>query len=351
MSCRVATGPGAKLGVLVRDADALEMLSKITTVGGAETGRLAVGTRRVRTGELAEGIDEDQHLERIAAAEVASEHPLARAVVAHARQAGAASPKAYGGAQPRAIRGKGIAAEVGGHRVLFGTRALLEDEGITVPDAAVDRAEELRRTGATVSFAAVDGRYEATWAIGDTVKPSAREALDGLRMLGIRAIMLTGDAKTTALAVGRELGIPESDVVAQVLPDEKARVVTDLQAKGSVVAMAGDGINDAPALASAHVGIAMGSGTDVAIESAGVTLVKGDLRGIVRAVRLGRATLRNIRQNLVLAFGYNALAIPVAAGLLYPVFGLLLSPMLAAAAMTLSSVSVVLNAVRIRNAL
>ena len=223
--------------------------------------------------------------------------------------------------------------------------------GIAVPEAALARAEELRATGATVSFAGLDERYVGLWAISDTIKPTTIEALAGLRELGIRIVMLTGDAKTSALAIGRELGIDEADIVAGVAPDAKARVVADLHRDGAVVAMAGDGVNDAPALATANVGIAMGTGTDVAIESAGVTLVKGDLRGIVRAVELGRATLRNIRQNLGLAFGYNLLAVPVAAGVLYPSFGILLSPMLAAAAMSLSSFSVILNALRLRRAL
>ena len=217
--------------------------------------------------------------------------------------------------------------------------------------AVLARAEELRGSGASISFAALDGKYAGMWSLGDTVKSTTREALRGLGELGIRVIMLTGDAKTSALAIGRELGIEPLDIVAGVAPDGKARVVEDLKRGGEIVAMAGDGINDAPALATAHVGIAMGTGTDIAMESAGVTLVKGDLRGLVRAVRLGRATLGNIRQNLGLAFGYNAIAIPIAAGALYPSLGLLLSPMLAAAAMSFSSVSVITNALRLRRAL
>jgi Cu+-exporting ATPase len=252
------------------------------------------------------------------------------------------------GAQTTAVRGRGLTSAIGGSMLLFGIRELLEDAGVAVPEAALARAEELRTTGATVSFAALDGRYVGLWAISDTIKPTTRDALDGLRELGIRVVMLSGDSKTSALAVGRELGIDAGDVVAGVAPDRQARVVADLSRAGAVVAMAGDGVNDAPALATADVGIAMGTGTDVAIESAGVTLVKGDLRGIVRAVWLGRATLRNIRQNLGLAFGYNVLAVPIAAGVLYPSLGLLLSPMLAAAAMSLSSVSVIGNALRLR---
>lgn len=348
MSIMVATGTGARHGVLVKDADALETLSKVTTIVVDKTGTLTEGKPRVRAVEVAGGGDPSLHVALVSGAELGSEHPLAHAIVAYARDQGAAPVSA---ASTRAIRGKGIAAEVGGKKILFGTRALLREEAVDIPDAVIDRAEELRATGATVSFAAVDGVFAGLWAIGDTVKANAREALDGLRARGIRPIMLTGDARTSALAVARDLGIPPEDVVAEVLPDGKARVVDELKTKGAVVAMAGDGINDAPALATAHVGIAMGTGTDVAIESAGVTLVKGDLRGIVRAVALGRATMRNIRENLGLAFGYNILAIPIAAGALYPAFGLLLSPMLAAAAMSLSSVSVILNAVRLRRAL
>ena len=249
------------------------------------------------------------------------------------------------------MRGRGLVATVGASRVVFGTSELLAAEKIDLPERARARAEELRGSGATVTFAALDGRYGGLWSIADRVKPTTKEALRGLRELGIRVVMLTGDAATNALAVGRELGLAPEDVVAGVLPDGKARVIDDLKGQGAIVAMAGDGINDAPALATAHVGIAMGTGSDVAIESAGVTLVKGDLRGIVRAVRLGRGTLANIRQNLGLAFGYDVLAVPVAAGVLYPSFGLLLSPMLAAAAMSLSSVSVITNALRLRRAL
>lgn len=348
MSIMVATGTGARHGVLVKDADALEMLSKVTTIVVDKTGTLTEGKPRVRAVEVAGGGDAKAHVALVAGAELGSEHPLAHAIVTHARDEGVEPAAAT---STIALRGKGIAADVGGKRILFGTRALLRDEGVDIPGAVLERAEELRATGATVSFAAVDGAFAGLWAVGDTVKASAREALEGLRAKGIRPVMLTGDARTSALAVARDLGIPAEDVVAEVLPDGKARVVDELKANGAVVAMAGDGINDAPALATAHVGVAMGTGTDVAIESAGVTLVKGDLRGIVRAVTLGRATMRNIRENLALAFGYNVLAIPIAAGALYPMFGLLLSPMLAAAAMSLSSVSVILNAVRLRSAL
>jgi Cu+-exporting ATPase len=349
MSIMVATGTGAKFGVLVKDAAALETLSKVTTLVVDKTGTLTEGKPRVQAVETAEGIDRGALLGLVMAAELGSEHPLGRAVVEHARAEGATSPSSA--VRSEAVRGRGLVATVGSSTIVFGTRELLAEKGVVVPDDALARAEELRASGATVSFAALVGRYAGLWAIADSVKPSAKEALASLRELGLRVVMLTGDAKTNALAVGHELGFDAADVVAGVAPDGKARVVEELKRKGAVVAMAGDGINDAPALATADVGIAMGTGTDVAIESAGVTLVKGDLRGIVRAVRLGRATLANIRQNLTLAFGYNVLAVPIAAGVLYPAFGILLSPMLAAAAMSLSSVSVITNALRLRRAL
>ncbi len=349
MSIMVATGTGAHAGVLVKDAEALETLSKVTTLVVDKTGTLTEGKPRVQEVELVADVDRSVVIGRVAAAELGSEHPLARAIVEHARDAGIAA--AVGKAQTEAVRGRGLVSVHGESKLLFGTRELLVDAGVEIPEAVLARAEVLRATSATVSFAALDGRYVGLWSIADTIKPTTREALQGLRDLGLRIVMLTGDAKTSALAIARELGIAPADVVAGVAPEGKARVVADLKRDGAVVAMAGDGINDAPALATADVGIAMGTGTDVAIESAGVTLVKGDLRGIVRAVRLGRATLGNIRQNLALAFGYNILAVPIAAGALYPAFGLLLSPMLAAAAMSFSSVSVIMNALRLRRAL
>ena len=349
MSIMVATGTGAHAGVLVKDAEALETLSKVTTLVVDKTGTLTEGKPRVQEVELVADVDRSVVIGRVAAAELGSEHPLARAIVEHARDAGIAA--AVGKAQTEAVRGRGLVSVHGESKLLFGTRELLVDAGVEIPAAVLARAEVLRATSATVSFAALDGRYVGLWSIADTIKPTTREALQGLRDLGLRIVMLTGDAKTSALAIARELGIAPADVVAGVAPEGKARVVADLKRDGAVVAMAGDGINDAPALATADVGIAMGTGTDVAIESAGVTLVKGDLRGIVRAVRLGRATLGNIRQNLALAFGYNILAVPIAAGALYPAFGLLLSPMLAAAAMSFSSVSVIMNALRLRRAL
>ncbi|MBX3205061.1 MAG: cadmium-translocating P-type ATPase [Labilithrix sp.] len=348
MSIMVAIGTGAHAGVLVKDADALETLGRVTTVAFDKTGTLTEGKPRVRAVDLAPEAPRDETLAIVAAAEAASEHPLARAVVEHAREE--AVRPASGAVTARAVRGKGIDATVGASRVLFGTPALLEESGVAIPSGAVEQAEEHRARGATVSFAAVDGRYVGAWAIGDAIKPGAREALAELRGKGLRVVMLTGDARTSALAVGAELGFAATDVVAGVLPDAKVEEVRALAAGGAVVAMVGDGINDAPALAAAAVGIAMGTGTDVAIESAGVTLVKGDLRGVVRAVRLGRATRQNIRGNLLLAFGYNAVAVPIAAGALYPLFHLTLSPMLAAGAMSLSSVSVIANALRLRRA-
>jgi Cu+-exporting ATPase len=348
MSIMVATGTGAKAGVLVKDAEALETLSKVNVLVVDKTGTLTEGRPRVQAVDIAGGLDRTTVISLVMAAELGSEHPLARAITEHAAAEGIASAK--GPVRSEAVRGRGLRAHVGSQAVLFGTRELLAEHGVVVTEAALLRAEELRETGATVSFAATDGRYAGLWAIADTLKPTAREALSGLRDLGIRIVMLTGDAKTNALAIGKELGLGPDDVFAGVMPDGKGRVIDDLKRGGAIVAMAGDGVNDAPALATAHVGIAMGTGSDIAIESAGVTLVKGDLRGIVRAVRLGRATLANIRQNLGLAFGYNVVAVPVAAGVLYPAFGLLLSPMLAAAAMSMSSVSVIMNALRLRRA-
>ncbi len=349
MSIMVATGSGAHAGVLVKDADALETLSKITTLVVDKTGTLTEGKPTVRAVEIAPGFDRAELLGLVAEAERGSEHPLARAVVAHAEAEGAAR-----GPSPTrvdAVRGFGIAAEIGGRQLVFGTTKLLLERNVSIPDDAIRHAEDLRMSGRTVSFAAVDGRYAGLWSVGDTVKPSAKEAIARLRQAGVRVLMLTGDARTSAIAIARELGLHQGEVFADVLPQDKARIVDEQKAKGEIVAMAGDGINDAPALATAHVGIAMGTGTDIAIESAGVTVVKGDLRGIVRAVTLGRATMRNIRENLALAFGYNVLAVPVAAGVLYPAFGITPGPMLAAAAMSLSSVSVIANALRLRGAL
>jgi Cu+-exporting ATPase len=290
------------------------------------------------------GMNERELLGLAASLERASEHPLAAAIVAGAGERAVTLAHAEGF---ESITGKGITGRVQGRAVAVGNRALLESLGIDTA-AVAERAESLRGDGQTVMFVAVDGRAAGLLGVADPIKPSTAEAIGALHREGIRVVMLTGDSRTTAEAVARRIGIDE--VMAEVLPEQKAALVEQLQARGHTVAMAGDGINDAPALARAHVGIAMGTGTDVAMESAAVTLVKGDLRGIGRARQLSRSTMRNIKQNLLFAFGYNAAGVPIAAGVLYPAFGLLLSPMIAAAAMSLSSVSVIANALRLRRA-
>jgi Cu+-exporting ATPase len=280
-----------------------------------------------------------------ASVEKGSEHPLAAAILAHAQQQRIALAAV---AEFRAVPGRGIGGVVEGKKVLLGNGAFLEGRGVALPGEAAERAGTMAREGRSAIFVAVDGALAGLLAIGDQVKSSTAEALRDLQREGLRIVMLTGDHRATAEAVGRRLGLEE--IHAQVRPEQKKQIVADLQQQGRIVAMAGDGVNDAPALAQAHVGMAMGTGTDVAMESAGITLLQGDLRGIVRARRLSRATMRNIRQNLWFAFGYNALGIPIAAGVLFPVFGLLLNPMIASAAMTLSSVSVISNALRLRRA-
>jgi Cu+-exporting ATPase len=287
-------------------------------------------------------MSEDELLALAAGLERASEHPLAAAIVAGAAERGVEPAPAE---DFESVTGKGVKGRVGGRRVALGNGALLADAGVDAGPLA-ERAEARRRQGQTVMLAAVDGRLAGLGAVADPIKPSTPEAIRALRERGLRLVMLTGDSRSTAEAVAAELGLDE--VAAEVLPEDKVEVVERLQREGRVVAMAGDGINDAPALARAEVGIAMGTGTDVAMESAGVTLVRGDLGGIVRAIRLSRATMRNVRQNLFFAFVYNALGVPVAAGVLYPFFGILLSPMIAAAAMSFSSVSVIANALRLR---
>jgi P-type Cu+ transporter len=344
MSVMVGTGRGATAGVLVRDAEALEVLEKVDTLLVDKTGTLTEGRPWLTTVEAAPGFDEPLVLRLAAAAEKGSEHPLARAILEGAVARGAAAPDAT---DFRALAGRGISATVEGRAVGLGNEALLAELGVAAGALGV-RAGQLRGAGHTVMFLVVDGRLAGLVGVADPIKPTTAGALRALRAEGLRIVMVTGDSRATAEAVARELGIEE--VEAEVLPAQKHAVVERLRAAGRVVAMAGDGINDAPALAAAHVGIAMGSGTDVAMESAGIVLVKGDLRGIVRARRLSQATLRNIRQNLFFAFAYNTIGIPVAAGLLYPFFGLLLSPMLASAAMSLSSVSVIANALRLRKA-
>jgi P-type Cu+ transporter len=344
MSIMVATGRGATAGVLFRNAEALETMERMDTLVVDKTGTLTEGKPRLEAVVTADGIDEAGLLRLAASLEQASEHPLAAAIVAGAveRGVGLAGPAGFA-----SITGRGVAGVVDGHRVAVGNRALLDETGIEAGPLAV-RAEALRNEGHGVMFVAVDGRVAGVLGVSDPVKPSTPEALRLLRDDGVRIIMVTGDGRATAEAVARKLGL--EDVRAEVRPEQKVEIVATLQAEGRVVAVAGDGINDAPALAKADVGIAMGTGTDVAMESADVTLVKGDLRGIARARRLSRATMRNIRQNLFFAFVYNVLGIPVAAGVLYPFFGLLLNPMIAAAAMSFSSVSVIGNALRLRRA-
>ena len=344
MSIMTATGKGATLGVLFRDAEAIETMCRVDTLVLDKTGTLTEGRPTLVSVEATGGFEEGALLRLAASLEQGSEHPLAAAIVDGARERGVALADAT---DFRSVTGKGVCGDVDGRRVLLGNRALLEAERIDA-GALSARAEELRREGQTVMFVAVDGRVEGLVGVADPIKPSTHDAIRALHDEGLRIIMLTGDSETTARAVASRLGIDE--VIAGVLPAQKVDKVKALQAEGRIVGMAGDGINDAPALAQAEVGIAMGTGTDVAMESAGVTLVKGDLRGIVRARRLSEATMRNIRQNLFFAFVYNSLGVPVAAGVLYPFFGILLSPMIAAAAMSFSSVSVITNALRLSRA-
>ncbi|MBM3778886.1 MAG: heavy metal translocating P-type ATPase [Acidimicrobiia bacterium] len=342
MSIMVATGTGATLGVLFRNAEAIEVLRTVDTLVVDKTGTLTVGRPAVAGVMPAAGWDENGVLRAAASLERGSEHPLAAAVLAAAAARGLQLPDATGFSS---VTGKGIRATVEGRAAVLGNAALMRDAGVDVAPLG-DAADRARREGQTVVFLTVDGALAGAIAVADPIKDTTPEAIRQLHAEGLRLVMLTGDARTTAEPIARALGIDE--VVAEVLPDQKAGVVARLQQEGRVVAMAGDGINDAPALARAHVGIAMGTGADVAMESASVTLVKGDLRGIVRARRLSRLTMRNIRQNLFFAFAYNTLGVPVAAGVLYPAFGILLSPMIAAAAMSLSSVSVIGNALRLR---
>jgi Cu+-exporting ATPase len=342
MSIMVGTGRGAAAGVLVKNAEALETLERVDTLVVDKTGTITEGKPRLVSIVPAAGQDESELLSLAASLEQASEHPLAAAIVAAAREKGL-DLSAVQEFQSRT--GQGALGKVRGMMVAIGNQVLLEELG--APTGAVtERADALRREGQTVVFVLIDGRLAGLLGIADPLKESATGAINDLRTDGLRVIMLTGDNRATAEAVARRLGLDE--VRAEVLPAEKSQEIQRLQAQGRRVAMAGDGINDAPALAQAEVGIAMGTGTDVAMESAGVTLVKGDLRGLVRARRLSRATMTNIRQNLAFAFLYNALGVPVAAGVLYPWFGILLSPMIASLAMTLSSVSVIANALRLR---
>jgi Cu+-exporting ATPase len=342
MSIMVGVGKGAQVGVLIRDAEALERFEKVDTLVLDKTGTLTEGKPRVIQIVAADGIDEAGLLSLAGSVEAASEHPLAAAIVAAARDRDVKLPQAT---EFRSVTGKGVTALVAGKRVAIGTAQFLKDADVDT-EALASRADELRRDGATAMFVSVDGRAGGIIAIADPIKQTTPEALQKLKADGIRLVILTGDNRITAKAVAAKLGIDE--VEAEVLPQAKNAIVSRLRREGHVVAMAGDGVNDAPALAAADIGIAMGTGTDVAMESAGITLVKGDLAGIARARALSRATMANIRQNLVLAFVYNVIGVPVAAGVLYPAFGLLLSPALAAAAMSLSSVSVIGNALRLR---
>ncbi len=344
MSIMVGVGRGAQAGVLIKNAEALERMEKVDTLVVDKTGTLTEGKPKVVAVVPAEGRDETEVLRLAASLERASEHPLARAIVDAAAERNLSLAAV---AEFDAPAGKGVVGTVEGHRLALGNARFLAE--LKIPTAALEReAERLRRDGATAVYLAVDGKASGILAIADPVKSTTPAALQALTVEGVRVVMLTGDNKTTAQAVARRLGITE--VEAEVSPDQKSAVVEKLRREGRVVAMAGDGVNDAPALAAADVGIAMGTGTDVAIESADVTLLKGDLTGIVRARRLSVATMRNIRQNLFFAFIYNAAGVPIAAGALYPVSGILLSPVVAAAAMALSSVSVVGNALRLRSA-
>jgi Cu+-exporting ATPase len=342
MSIMVGVGRGAQAGVLIKNAEALERMEKVDTLLVDKTGTLTEGKPALTAIVPAPGFVEAELLRVAAAVESASEHPLGLAIVRAAQERALPLPPVSDFDSPA---GRGALGTVEGQKVVLGNRAFLEEHGIDLSLLDED-AERLRRDGATAIFMGVAGRPAAVFAIADPVKASTFDALGALKSEGVRVVMLTGDNWTTARAVARKLGIDE--VEAEVLPDQKSAVVERYKAAGRVVAMAGDGVNDAPALATADVGIAMGTGTDVAIEAAGVTLMRGDLTGIARARRLSQATMQNIRQNLFFAFLYNALGVPVAAGVLYPVLGVLLSPIIAAAAMALSSVSVIGNAARLR---
>jgi heavy metal translocating P-type ATPase len=342
MSIMVGVGRGAQHGVLIRDAEALERMEKVDTLVVDKTGTLTEGRPKVVHIEPAPGFNPEDVLQKLASVERASEHPLAMAVVAAALERKLSFTEVTDFDSPV---GKGVVGKLDGVELVSGAAKFLAERQIDVTPLQV-AAEEQRVRSATVIFVALGGKLAGFVAIADPIKATTPAALQALREAGVRIVMLTGDGKTTALAVGKELGIEE--VVAEVFPEDKAKIVQRLRSEGRIVAMAGDGVNDAPALAAAEVGIAMGTGTDVAMESSGITLLKGDLMGIVRARRLSRATMRNIRQNLFLSFVYNVAGVPVAAGVLYPFFGWLLSPIIAAAAMALSSVSVILNALRLR---
>jgi Cu+-exporting ATPase len=342
MSIMVATGRGASMGILFRNAEAIEVMRKIDTLVVDKTGTLTEGKPRVVTVSTVSGGDEREVLHLAASIEKGSEHPLAAAIVNGAAEKGLDPVEA---ADFESVTGKGVKGSVDGQPIVFGNIKLFEELKIDVQELS-PKAEAMRKDGQTVMFVGVGGKLAGLIGVADPIKETTAEAIKLLHQDNIRIIMLTGDSKTTAQAVAATLDLDE--VVADVLPGQKAEAVKTFQDAGRMVAMAGDGINDAPALSQAHVGIAMGTGTDIAMESAGVTLVKGDLRGIVRARLLSNATMRNIKQNLFFAFVYNSVGVPIAAGVLYPAFGLLLSPMIAAAAMSFSSVSVIGNALRLR---
>jgi Cu+-exporting ATPase len=344
MSIGVAVGKGAGAGVLIKSAEALERMEKVTVLVVDKTGTLTEGRPKVTAIVPAGDMPETEIVRLAASLERSSEHPLAAAIVAAARERSIATTDPTDFAS---LTGKGVRGNVGGRDVALGNAKLMDELGVKNTDLA-GKAEALRADGATALFLAVDGAAAAVIAIADPIKATTAAALEQLRAAGLRVVMLTGDNRTTAQAVAAKLGI--TDVESDVLPQDKHRIVTELKRKGEIVAMAGDGVNDAPALAAADVGIAMGTGTEVAIQSAGITLVKGDLAGIARARTLSRLTMRNIRENLVFAFAYNVIGIPIAAGVLYPTFGLLLSPIIAALAMSFSSVSVITNALRLRTA-
>lgn len=343
VSIMVGTGKGASMGVLIKNAESLEILEKVDTLVVDKTGTLTEGKPKLVTVEVEEGVDEDLLLKVVATLEQSSEHPLAEAIVEGTKNRGISLSKTE---NFNSVTGQGVTGLVDGVEVAIGNVKLLEGLGINKGDLP-QKAENYRKEGQTIMLIALDGKAAGIIGVMDPIKQSTPEAIAQLHAQGIKVVMLTGDNKTTAEAVASQLGIDR--VQAEVSPEEKSHIVSTLQNEGKIVAMAGDGVNDAPALAKAHVGIAMGTGTDVAMESAGVTLVKGDLIGIVRAIKLSRGTMKNIRQNLFFAFIYNAIGVPIAAGVLYPAFGLLLSPVIAAAAMSFSSVSVISNSLRLKN--
>jgi Cu+-exporting ATPase len=330
------------MGILFRNAAAIELMMNVDTLVVDKTGTLTLGKPKLSQVVTMPGIEEKKFLTLVASLEKSSEHPLASAILEGAQQRGISILLVH---DFESITGQGVKGRVEGQMVALGSRTLMDSLGLAL-DQLWPQAEKLRAEGQTVMFVAIDGKIAGLISVADPIKDSARGAVQEMQKAGIRVIMLSGDSRTTAQAVGQQLKL--DDVVAEMMPDQKVQYVDQLQSRGRIVAMAGDGINDAPALAKAHIGIAMGTGTDVAMESAGVTLVRGDLMGLVTARKLSQATLRNIKQNLFFAFAYNTAGIPVAAGLLYPFFHLLLNPMIAAGAMSLSSVSVIVNALRLR---